>query len=113
MTCPFLKEAQVKYCQTAPFRKLIPLAQASTAQEKCSCGTFASCAVYRIQPANGEASGVCPYLRESLMQYCAAAPVTRFIPYSESLLSRCGNDTYQDCELYQGMAHPVCVGRAS
>ena len=26
MTCPFLKEAQVKYCRTSSVRKLIPLA---------------------------------------------------------------------------------------
>jgi glycine cleavage system H lipoate-binding protein len=40
------------------------------------------------------------------MQFCGAAAVTRFIPYSESLLSRCGNDSFRYCELYLGMAHP-------
>ena len=40
------------------------------------------------------------------MQYCGAAPVTKFVPYSESLLSRCGNDGFRYCELYLGMAHP-------
>ncbi len=40
------------------------------------------------------------------MQYCGAAPVTRFIPYSESLLSRCGCDSFRYCGLYLGMAHP-------
>jgi glycine cleavage system H lipoate-binding protein len=41
------------------------------------------------------------------MQYCAAAPVTKFVPYSEALLSRCGNESHRYCELYQGMAHPA------
>ena len=45
-------------------------------------------------------------MRESLMQYCAAAGVTKFVPYSESLLSRCGGDGYRYCELYLAMAHP-------
>jgi glycine cleavage system H lipoate-binding protein len=40
------------------------------------------------------------------MQYCAAAPVAKMIPYSESLNSRCGNDSHRYCELYLGMAHP-------
>jgi glycine cleavage system H lipoate-binding protein len=105
MTCPFLREAAVKYCQTAAFRKLIPLAAAGRADEKCASEAHAACPVFRLQ--NQEAvSGACPYLRESLMQYCGAAPVARFVPYSESLLSRCGNDGFRYCELYLQMAHP-------
>jgi glycine cleavage system H lipoate-binding protein len=41
------------------------------------------------------------------MQYCAAASVTRFIPYSESLVARCGNDGHRYCHLYLAMAHPT------
>jgi glycine cleavage system H lipoate-binding protein len=105
MTCPFLKEARVKYCQTSAMRTLIPLAAAGT-QEKCSSTDHATCPIYRSQPGEGAGSAVCPHLRESLMQYCAAAPMVKLIPYSESLLSRCGNDSFRYCELYQGMAHP-------
>lgn len=105
MTCPFLREAAVKYCETAAFRKLIPLAAAGRADEKCDSAAHGDCPVFRLQ--NQEAgSGGCPYLRESLMQYCGAAPVARFVPYSESLLSRCGNDGFRYCELYLQMAHP-------
>ena len=106
MTCPFLKEAQVKFCQTATVRKLIPLALAGKTEERCASADFASCPVYRMHPEEDTDSGPCPHLRESLMQYCGAAPVARFIPYSESLLSRCGNDSFRYCELYLGMAHP-------
>jgi glycine cleavage system H lipoate-binding protein len=107
MTCPFLKEAQVKYCQTASLRKLIPLAQAARAEEKCDSGLHTTCPVFRTQPpSESGATGACPYLRESLMQYCGAAPVTKLVPYSESLLSRCGNDSFRYCELYLGMARP-------
>ncbi len=112
MTCPFLKEAQVKYCRTAGVRKLIPLAQTGRADEKCSSAAYTSCAVYRSQPPEEPAPGPCPYLHESLMQYCGAAPVARFVPYSESLLSRCGNDGFRYCELYLGMAHPARLEEA-
>lgn len=106
MTCPFLKEAQVKYCQTASVRKLIPLGAGRQADEKCSSAKHASCPVFRSHADEDAESGACPYLRESLMQYCGAAPVAKLIPYSESLLSRCGGSAYRYCELYLGMAHP-------
>ena len=108
MTCPFLKEAQVKYCQTAAVRTLIPLAQSASAQEKCSSADHLSCPVYRNHPRETGA-GACPHLRESLMQYCSAAPVVKFIPYSESLLSRCGNDSFRYCDVYLAMAHPAAA----
>jgi glycine cleavage system H lipoate-binding protein len=106
MTCPFLKETQVKYCQTAAVRKLIPLANTGRTEEKCSSDAYVSCPVYRSQHPEESASAHCPYLRESLMQYCGAAPVAKLVPYSESLLSRCGNDSFRYCELYLSMAHP-------
>ncbi len=109
MTCPFFKEAQVKYCQTAAVRTLIPLAQDATAQEKCSSPAHVTCPIYQGAPQNGDPIEACPHLRESLMQYCAAAPVVKFIPYSESLLSRCGNDSFRYCEVYQGMARPAAA----
>ena len=108
MTCPFLREAQVKYCRTANVRKLIPLAQSGRSDEKCATAAHCTCKVFLSQPPLQEAGAAdtCPYLRESLMQYCAAAPVTRLVPYSESTLSRCGNDSHRYCELYLAMAKP-------
>ena len=106
MTCPFLHEAQVKYCQTSSVRKLIPIAAAGRASDKCCSQQHVTCPVYRMQPAEPVLTGPCPYLGDSLMQYCGAAPVTRMVPYSESLLSRCGSDRFRYCELYLSMAHP-------
>ena len=106
MTCPFLKEAQVRYCQTSSVRKLIPIAAAGRADDKCSSREHETCPVYRTQTAKPSSSGPCPYMGESLMQYCGAAPVARMVPYSESLLSRCGSDRFRYCELYLSMAHP-------
>jgi glycine cleavage system H lipoate-binding protein len=105
MTCPFLKETRVKYCQSAAIRKLIPMANSGRAHEKCTSESHTSCPLFQAQPIT-EDSPSCPYLRESLMQYCGAAPVAKFVPYSESLLSRCGNDNHRYCELYLALAHP-------
>jgi glycine cleavage system H lipoate-binding protein len=107
MTCPFLREAQVKYCRSAAVRKLIPLTAAANTEGKCGSPEHASCSVYAQHKEDDEpASGGCPFLRESLMQYCGASPVAKFVPYSESLISRCGNDSFRYCEVYLGMAHP-------
>jgi glycine cleavage system H lipoate-binding protein len=107
MTCPFLREAQVKYCRTAAVRKLIPLTMAAKTDEKCGSAEHVTCSVYAAhREEDGTGEGACPFLRESLMQYCGAAPVTKFVPYSESLISRCGNDSFRYCELYLAMAHP-------
>jgi len=106
MTCPFLKEAQVRYCQTSSIRKLIPVAAVGQADEKCSSREHFTCPVYCSQPVEAALSGPCPYLGESLMQYCGAAPVAKMIPYSESQLSRCGCDRFRYCELYLSMVHP-------
>jgi glycine cleavage system H lipoate-binding protein len=106
MNCPFLRETSVKFCNAAPVRKLIPLAQSGRAEEKCSSDAHTSCRVFQARPAAQAGRGLCPHLAESLMQYCGAAPVSRYVPYSESVLSRCGNDRFRYCELYLGMAHP-------
>src|SRR5690242_15721856 len=112
MTCPFLRETAAKYCQTASVRKLIPIApaaRATLAHDKCASADHSSCSVYQARQADwpgAQVDGTCPYLRESLMQYCAAAPVAKMVPYSESMLSRCGNDSFRYCELYISMAHP-------
>ena len=67
MTCPFLKEAQVRYCQTSSVRKLIPIAAAGRADEKCSSQDHLTCPVYRMQPPQPPTGEHCPYLASSLM----------------------------------------------
>ena len=112
MTCPFLREAQVKFCHASSVRKLIPLSVAAgqgRPEEKCSSGGYPTCRVYQSTPIGGPAGGPCPHLGGSLMQYCAAAPVAKLVPFSESQLSRCGNDSHRYCALYSAMAHPVAA----
>jgi glycine cleavage system H lipoate-binding protein len=106
MLCPFLKEAQVRFCERSPVRKFIPATAAAADLEKCLTPAYASCSAYRHNPPAGTDGSRCPYLQESLVQYCGASPVTKFVPYSESLLSRCGTDAYRYCPLYLDLAHP-------
>jgi glycine cleavage system H lipoate-binding protein len=103
MNCPFLKEARVKYCDKSAFRKMIRIA-GNVAQETCSSARYKQCTVYQ-RFADDSQESQCPYLRESLAQYCATAAVPQFIPYSEPLLSRCGSDSYRYCDVYLGTAN--------
>lgn len=113
MRCPFLKEAQVKFCTTSAFRKMIAQPLGVAADEKCSSGGYGDCSVYKQQAHDGPTGARCPFLQESLVQYCGAASVTKFIPYSESLLCRCGSDAYRYCDLYVTSTHPENRGTAS
>lgn len=104
MNCPFLKEARVKYCDKSAIRKLIRVS-GQAAQETCSSPRYRQCGVYRrlAEDAHlGEPAEQCPFLRESLAQYCATSALSRFIPYSEPPQSRCGGDSYRYCDVYLG-----------
>ena len=100
MNCPFLKEARVKYCEKSAVRKMIRAAS-DIGQEACATPRYQHCAVYRRHAEDTQLEQ-CPYLRESLAQYCATAPSPRFIPYSEPLTSRCGTDAYRYCDVFLG-----------
>jgi glycine cleavage system H lipoate-binding protein len=105
MNCPFLRETKVRFCQHAPSRKLIPRAADALSEERCSSASFAGCPIYRDHGEQQQSAPPCPYLHESLMQYCAASPVTRFVPYSEAMLSRCGSEAFHYCDLYLELTH--------
>ncbi len=106
MRCPFLKEANVRYCLAAPFRKMILEAPESSAEERCSSPSYVGCPSAPRGGKSVQPAAQCPSLQTALVQYCSAAAVTRYIPYSESLQSRCGIDSHRYCEVYLGVAHP-------
>ena len=106
MRCPFLREAQVKFCQVAPARKMIPRIPVLGVHEKCNSADYMTCPAAKEYHEVVPNQDHCPFLQESLMQYCEAAPVIKFLPYSESILSRCGNDDHLRCEVYLSMADP-------
>ncbi len=107
MQCPFLKEAQVDACRQAAARKLIVRSAETAALEICSSDRYSTCPVFRAHDCGAprEASR-CPFFEQSLVQYCGAAAVTKYVPYSEAGLSRCGTEAFRYCDLYLAMSHP-------
>jgi glycine cleavage system H lipoate-binding protein len=107
MKCPFLRETEVKYCRQSASRK-IAVRSSATESERCSSPAYIDCQVFRAGHDDSLAGSACPFLERSLAQFCAAAPVTKLIPYSEAVLSRCGNGGFRYCELFSAyMRAPV------
>jgi glycine cleavage system H lipoate-binding protein len=106
MRCPFLREAQAKTCQASAVRKLIVRGSGDLDHERCSSPAFRECPAMKEHEEEHPHASRCPFLQESLMQYCSAAPMQKYIPYTESIMSRCGNDNHRFCEVYRGVAHP-------
>jgi glycine cleavage system H lipoate-binding protein len=101
--CPFIREAHVQSCQASPFRKQI-VRSGSALDELCGTAAWRDCSAARELNEEHPSAGSCPFHTESLVQYCSAAPVTKFIPWSDAAYSRCGNDAHRYCELYLALA---------
>lgn len=98
MQCPFLKETRVRWCRAAGIRKPIPESQSDDAACRCLDERFRACRWVSLE--SREAPPPCPHLEHALVQYCEAAPLTRFVPFSEPLLTRCGSDAHKYCDFY-------------
>lgn len=99
MTCPFLRETTVHGCRSARVRMLIPQLGMGAPDSRCQSEAHRNCPLLQIE-AETEPAAVCPWLERTLMQFCGAAPVTKFVPYSEAVVLRCGNGSYRYCDLY-------------
>ena len=106
MRCPFLKDTQVRFCEGSPYRKMILRTPEPEDHEKCTSPDHVRCSAFRSGSVAPSEPGRCPYLREALVQYCEAAPVVQFIPYSDALLSRCQSGGHPLCDLYLSRAKP-------
>jgi glycine cleavage system H lipoate-binding protein len=113
MQCPFLQETRVESCRRAAVRKLIPWAPENMAGEKCRTAAWRECPVWvQNREPDGDGGGVCPLLDEALVQFCAASPVRKFVPYSEPSGCRCAGDGFRYCDAYLTLAHPRDPGAA-
>jgi glycine cleavage system H lipoate-binding protein len=110
--CPFLREEQVKSCRAAPFRKPFARSALRGRDERCSSPAHVSCPTARQSREAHPAPARCPFLDESLVQFCAAAPVPTYVPWSESPELRCANDGHRFCELYLAVAGSAGRGPA-
>jgi glycine cleavage system H lipoate-binding protein len=112
MRCPFLREEQVKSCRAAPYRKPLARSALKGADERCTSPEHVRCPMARQSREAHPAPSRCPFLQESLVQFCAAAPVPTYVPWSESPDVRCCHDGHRFCDLYLGMAGPGGRGPA-
>jgi glycine cleavage system H lipoate-binding protein len=110
MRCPFLREAQVKYCQGSAIKKMIARMSNDIVHEKCSSKDYVNCPSLKQHHEEQPQQTRCPFLQESLVQYCAASSVTKYVPYSESSIIRCGNDGHRYCDLFLSVAAPNKIG---
>ena len=111
MKCPFLEETEVRFCEVAPFRKMLPLSSNLPDHGICASPEHRTCPWAQGRLAGTPDTAACPFLRRALVQYCSGAPERRFIPYSERLLTCCGTDSHHYCDLYLSLAKPK-VGEA-
>ncbi|MDD8017408.1 MAG: hypothetical protein PHP42_03435 [Bacteroidota bacterium] len=106
MRCPFLREAQVKSCRASSFKKMIVRLPGQPENERCSSPDYINCPVAKQRAEEMPSIDHCPFLLESLVQYCTATPVTKYIPYTESINSQCGTASHKYCDLFLSLVHP-------
>ncbi len=107
MRCPFLREAQVKSCQASTIRKQIVRSATTLNDERCVSAEYVHCAAVKQLHEELPSQTRCPFLQESLVQYCSAAPIAKYIPYSDSTLSRCGGSRHRYCDVFLSVARPL------
>jgi glycine cleavage system H lipoate-binding protein len=112
MRCPFLRDEQVKSCQAAPFRKTLARSAAHGEAERCSSPDHASCPVARHSHEAHPSPSRCPFLQETLVQFCAATPLPAYVPWSSSPEVRCTHDGHRFCELFLAAAGSAARGPA-
>lgn len=99
MRCPFLREAQVKFCRGAVSSKMIIRSSVNTAAERCITESWQECSAARQHHQDHPLAARCPFLHESLVQYCAGAPVSKYVPYSDDQSTRCSDDRHRYCDV--------------
>jgi len=106
MRCPFLDGDRVRYCQASAHRKMIADRGGADVRERCSTPAYVGCPAATPRLGDAAPGDRCPFLQEAWVQFCSAAPLTKYIPANDSLLSRCNSDGHLYCELYLAEADP-------
>jgi len=103
MPCPFLREGRGLYCHKAPIRKLLLDGPGVTGGGRCTSPDYTSCDLLGKDDLGHER---CPHLEEVQLQYCAASPITKLVPLSETQRSPCTSTGYRYCDSYLLLARP-------
>ena len=85
-----------------------PVIEASSPsdEERCSSPQWQDCPLVMERMRDFPRLGACPFLKESPVQYCAAASVPKYLPQAAAPLSPCGDDSHRYCEFFLAPAHP-------
>ncbi len=100
MRCQFLREAQVKWCRAGPVRKQIVRRSGTGLHERCTSGEWMTCPTSRMLHEECPSLTHCPFLQETLAQYCSAAGISKFIPFNEITPSRCTTENHSYCQVF-------------
>jgi len=100
MRCPYLREAQVQSCGVSEYKKMIVRTNEQNNDERCCSTEWRSCNAARQYVKEQPKSDRCPFLEDSLAQYCSAASVTTMVPYNDATHSHCTTEDHKYCEFY-------------
>jgi glycine cleavage system H lipoate-binding protein len=76
--------------------------QAGATDDKCFTPGYATCPLCAPAPEPGFST--CPYLEEKPVEFCAAAPVRKFVTCGERAFSRCKTQAHRYCDLFLARA---------
>jgi glycine cleavage system H protein len=107
MRCPFLRDARVKQCQASAYRKMIVEGPRQDSSERCTTPAWSECPAAAPRLDGRHEGPRCPFLQESHVEYCGAAPVPKYVPASDALLSHCASDNHFYCEVFLAHADPA------
>jgi glycine cleavage system H lipoate-binding protein len=105
MRCPFYRETRVRYCGAVSVMRPVIEASSPSNKERCSSPGWPDCSLVLERARDFPRLDACPYLRESPVQYCAAASVTKYLPQAAAPMSPCGDDSHRYCEFFLNAAH--------
>jgi len=111
MRCPLLRDEKVRSCRAAPFRKSLARSASGGEEGRCSTPAHAFCPV-APRGRESRSGPCCPFLEETFVQFCAAAPVPTYVPWSSSPEARCGHDGHRFCESFRAAAGDAGRGPA-
>jgi glycine cleavage system H protein len=106
MKCPFLRDANVKYCEASAYRKMIQTGGSDAAAERCSSPAYTDCQAAAARLLDAAPQDHCPFLHEAQAEFCGAAPQIKYIPATNDLFSHCNSGGHLYCELYLAHADP-------
>ncbi|OGU32421.1 MAG: hypothetical protein A2X67_14285 [Ignavibacteria bacterium GWA2_55_11] len=104
MRCPLLREAQVKFCRASAYTKLIVRTTDTSNNERCSTEAWSRCLAAKQHKEEHPSVARCPFLQESLVQYCSGAPISKYVPYSDAKIARCTDDRHKYCDVFAELA---------